>query len=278
MRVDCGTGRDAGPAGRGAVGRYAQRGAADARAAGDDRPLLGVPLGIKDVLNVRQQPCTCGSRILKGYTALYDAKNRGRNNYQNYDESMNRRARERLALDQDLRGAVDRGELVLYYQPKVDAVTGEIKGAEALVRWRDPKRGIVSAKKVVSVPDYAKDAWTKLADFYEMTKEWKNAINALRQADSPPGTLFRIARNYERLSSISQAVAQLKEIENFFRNQRASAAMEIAYVYSRAKKKKEEIAALRHIMKKYPDSGHSNTAHERLETLGVRIGGGVDAN
>jgi len=44
-----------------------------ARAAGDDRPLLGVPLGIKDVLNVRQQPCTCGSRILKGYTALYDA-------------------------------------------------------------------------------------------------------------------------------------------------------------------------------------------------------------
>ena len=143
---------------------------------------------------------------------------------------------------------------------------------------KDPKRGIVSAKKVVSVPDYAKDAWTKLADFYEMTKEWKNAINALRLADSPPGTLFRIARNYERLSSISQAVAQLKEIENFFRNQRASAAMEIAYVYSRAKKKKEEIAALRHIMKKYPGSGHSNTAHERLEALGVRIGGGVDAN
>ena len=94
-----------------------------------------------------------GCLIRNADTALYDAKNRGRNNYQNYDESMNRRARERLALDQDLRGAVDRGELVLYYQPKVDAVTGEIKGAEALVRWRDPKRGIVSPNEFVSLAE-----------------------------------------------------------------------------------------------------------------------------
>lgn len=49
------------------------RAADEARRAGDHRPLLGIPLAIKDVLNVRGQPCTCGSRILKGYTAPYDA-------------------------------------------------------------------------------------------------------------------------------------------------------------------------------------------------------------
>ncbi len=86
-------------------------------------------------------------------TALYQAKNRGRNNYQYYDESMNRSVRERLELDQDLRGAVDRGELTLYYQPKVRAVSGEIVGAEALVRWKDPSRGIINPGEFISLAE-----------------------------------------------------------------------------------------------------------------------------
>ena len=86
-------------------------------------------------------------------TALYQAKNRGRNNYQYYDESMNRTVRERLELDQDLRGAVDRGELTLYYQPKVRAVSGEIVGAEALVRWKDPSRGIINPGEFISLAE-----------------------------------------------------------------------------------------------------------------------------
>lgn len=86
-------------------------------------------------------------------TALYQAKNRGRNNYQYFDESMNRSVRERLELDQDLRGAVDRGELTLYYQPKVNAVSGEIVGAEALVRWKDPSRGIIHPAEFIALAE-----------------------------------------------------------------------------------------------------------------------------
>ncbi|MFP6578485.1 MAG: EAL domain-containing protein [Myxococcota bacterium] len=86
-------------------------------------------------------------------TALYQAKNRGRNNYQYYDESMNRRVREKLELDQDLRGAVDRGELVLYYQPKVEAVSGRIVGCEALVRWKNPERGIINPGDFISLAE-----------------------------------------------------------------------------------------------------------------------------
>ena len=53
--------------------RAAAKAADDARAKGDSRPLLGVPVAVKDVLNVQGQPCTCGSKILKGYTSPYDA-------------------------------------------------------------------------------------------------------------------------------------------------------------------------------------------------------------
>ena len=142
----------------------------------------------------------------------------------------------------------------------------------------DPRRGIPMGKKVVNLPEYAKEAWLLMADFYEGLSNWPSAIQALRQADNPPDTLFRIATNFVRMGKVPNAVAQLKEVENFFKNVAPRAALTIAQIYRAAGKKTEEVGALRGVMKKYPKSSESTAAHERLEALGIKIGGGIDAD
>ena len=68
-------------------------------------------------------------------TAMYEGKKRGRNNYQFFNQDMNARTIERQSIEADLRGALERQEFVLHYQPKINLQTGEITGAEALIRW-----------------------------------------------------------------------------------------------------------------------------------------------
>ena len=75
--------------------------------------------------------------------ALHQAKARGRGILQFFSSEMTGRAKERLTLEADLRRAVERQELRLHYQPQVDLVSGEIIGAEALVRWQHPVRGLI---------------------------------------------------------------------------------------------------------------------------------------
>jgi diguanylate cyclase (GGDEF)-like protein len=75
--------------------------------------------------------------------AMYRAKETGRNNYQYYLPSMNVHTLERLELESDLRRALERGEFLLHYQPKVEIASGLITGVEALLRWKHPLRGLV---------------------------------------------------------------------------------------------------------------------------------------
>jgi diguanylate cyclase (GGDEF)-like protein len=77
-------------------------------------------------------------------TAMYQAKEKGKSRYQVFDARMDSRALMRLQLEADLYQALERKEFVVYYQPKVDLLTGEIVSFEALVRWAHPQRGLVS--------------------------------------------------------------------------------------------------------------------------------------
>ncbi|HEY6262065.1 MAG TPA: EAL domain-containing protein [Nitrospiraceae bacterium] len=76
-------------------------------------------------------------------TAMYHAKEHGRNNAQFYSNTFNAAAHERLILEGELRYAIVREEFVVYYQPQIDLQTGGIIGAEALVRWQHPQRGLL---------------------------------------------------------------------------------------------------------------------------------------
>jgi predicted signal transduction protein with EAL and GGDEF domain len=75
--------------------------------------------------------------------AMYAAKHGGKGRHAVFEPAMHLRAQERRALEHDLREAVARGELVLHYQPIVRLDTGRVTGAEALVRWQHPGRGLV---------------------------------------------------------------------------------------------------------------------------------------
>lgn len=75
--------------------------------------------------------------------AMYRAKEAGHNHYEFYIQEMNSVSRERLLLETDLHLALQRDEFTLYYQTKVDAVTAEILGVEALIRWNHPQKGLI---------------------------------------------------------------------------------------------------------------------------------------
>ena len=85
--------------------------------------------------------------------AMYDAKAKGRNNYQFFSRKLNSIAQERLSIENFLRLALRRNELVLHYQPRVSIATGAITGVEALVRWQHPRRGLLMPDKFIGVAE-----------------------------------------------------------------------------------------------------------------------------
>jgi diguanylate cyclase (GGDEF)-like protein len=91
--------------------------------------------------------------LKKSDMAMYRAKDAGRNTYRYFDEHMNVEAIEHLALRNDLRRALERGEFVLHYQPQLELSTGRVVGAEALIRWNHPDRGMVSPARFIPVAE-----------------------------------------------------------------------------------------------------------------------------
>ena len=86
-------------------------------------------------------------------TAMYAAKNLGGGNYQFYSARMNAKAGTRLELERELRHALAREELLLHYQPQIDATSGRIVGAEALLRWVHPELGCVPPAEFIPIAE-----------------------------------------------------------------------------------------------------------------------------
>lgn len=93
------------------------------------------------------------SLIRSADTALYQAKSKGRDNYQFFKEEMNARAVERQSLEVDMRRAIRQEEFILHYQPKVNLNTGAITGVEVLIRWNHPTRGIIFPGTFISIAE-----------------------------------------------------------------------------------------------------------------------------
>jgi len=92
------------------------------------------------------------SQLMKNAdTAMYHAKERGKNNFQFYQADMNATALERLELESDLRHALEQQEFTLYYQPQFSGDGKRLTGAEALLRWRHPRRGLVPPVEFIPV-------------------------------------------------------------------------------------------------------------------------------
>lgn len=95
-----------------------------------------------------------GRTLLKNADiALYRAKEKGKNNYQFYSAQFDNFSVERLSLEAALRRALERDEFTLHYQPKVDIVSGQITGMEALIRWQHPELGWISPARFIPLAE-----------------------------------------------------------------------------------------------------------------------------
>ena len=117
---------------------------------GEQRCFLSASVGIASY----PADGTSAEELLKSAdTAMYRAKANGRAQAVFYEEKMNQETLARMTLDRDLRMAIERGELVMHYQPQVELATGAIRGAEALLRWNHPTHGLISPLRFIPLAE-----------------------------------------------------------------------------------------------------------------------------
>lgn len=117
---------------------------------GDRAVYVGVSIG---AASFPQHGCDSDALTAHADTAMYRAKAAGGSNLAMYEEAMHVEDAERFSLEADLRLALERGELVLDYQPLVDLARGRIVGCEALVRWNHPTRGVIEPERFISIAE-----------------------------------------------------------------------------------------------------------------------------
>jgi diguanylate cyclase (GGDEF)-like protein len=153
-------------------------------------------------------------------TAMFRAKEFGRNLYQFYDDEMNARTLERLALVSSVRRALDRGEFEMHYQPEVDVQTGRIACVEAFLRWRHPDLGIIGPNEFLGVAEEA-GLGARITDWVmssatEQAKQWADQGIQSRVAVNLSAREFNtkdLARTIERSVRVSGLEPRALELE-----------------------------------------------------------------
>ena len=153
--------------------------------------------------------------------AMFRAKETGRNSYQFYTATMNPHSLQRLSMESALRRALERGEFELHYQPKMDLHTGNAIGAEALLRWRHPERGMVPPGQFIPLAEETGliepiGAWV-LREACAQARQWHDAgLPGLRVAVNLSARQFRnngLARDIRRCLETTGASASQVELE-----------------------------------------------------------------
>ena len=115
-------------------------------------------------------------------TAMYKAKDDGRNNYQFYSAEMTEMAFERVVMEASLRQALEKNEFIVYYQPQMDATSDTLIGVEALIRWQHPVMGMVSPFKFITLAEETGliveiDRWVMRTAMAQMSTWYKEGLN-----------------------------------------------------------------------------------------------------
>ena len=140
-------------------------------------------------------------------TAMYQAKESGRQSFQFFKPAMNARAVERQSIEEGLRRALERQEFVLYYQPKVDLMSGAINGAEALIRWIHPTRGLIPPMDFIPIAEdcgliLSIGAWA-LREACAQSRAWtKGGLPAVTMAVNVSAIEFRDKNFLNRLFEV----------------------------------------------------------------------------
>ena len=117
---------------------------------GDQTPTLTCSIGVSVYPVDAADP---GAVIKQADTAMYAAKEAGRNAYRFYTADMNARVQARLQLETDMRRGLMDDEFFLVYQPQVEMASGRACGVEALLRWRDPQRGVIGPNEFIPIAE-----------------------------------------------------------------------------------------------------------------------------
>jgi diguanylate cyclase (GGDEF)-like protein/PAS domain S-box-containing protein len=141
--------------------------------------------------------------------AMYAAKEQGRNNYQFFSAEMNAQALEALMMASSLRLAIERSELVLEYQPRIDLRSGEIMGAEALVRWNHPNLGRIMPGQFIGIAE--KTGLIDPLGEWVLRQACRQMIEWDRQGISPHRVAVNLSARQFRQPDLTERIAAIIE-------------------------------------------------------------------